>query len=164
MAPVVSEHTASSDDRVLRRAMGGDLAPPPPLPRVKAKAKKATAVSAVSRGRHWCFTIFERAIVAEPADFSLVGATYTVFQREVCPDTARAHLQGFVSFPNARSFKSVQSSFPEGTHLERARGSPQQASDYCKKDESRDPAPDSGPFVSGMYWIGPGVCYDLVRP
>jgi len=44
------------------------------------------------------------------------------------------HLQGFIYFKNARTFKAVQKSFGSRYHLEKQRGSISQACDYCKKE------------------------------
>lgn len=64
---------------------------------------------------------------------------YGVFQREVAPDTGTKHLQGFVYAKSAKTFSRWKSLIGDRAHLEKTRGSPQQASDYCKKEDSREP-------------------------
>lgn len=59
---------------------------------------------------------------------------YLIYGRETCPTTGRPHLQGYISFKNPRSWKSVKADFPERVHLEISRGTPQQNYNYCTKD------------------------------
>lgn len=83
--------------------------------------------------RSWCFTVNN----PEPADENqikdLQGTKYHVFGREVA-ESGTPHLQGFVQFSSAKSFKAVQKLLPPGTHIEPTKGRPDQAADYCKKD------------------------------
>lgn len=58
---------------------------------------------------------------------------YLVFGREV-GSNGTPHLQGYVSFSKRRSLSYVRKKFGKRCHCEIARGSPQQASDYCKKE------------------------------
>ena len=43
------------------------------------------------------------------------------------------HLQSFLYFKHARSFKSIKEKFPRA-HIEMMQGTPAQAAEYCKKD------------------------------
>lgn len=61
------------------------------------------------------------------------GITYAVFGQEVAPTTGTRHLQGYVVFDDRKRIGAVRTLFP-GAHVEVARGTPQQASDYCKKE------------------------------
>lgn len=98
--------------------------------------------------RHWCFTSYNTDL------FTSVEATnyfknwqnlrinYLVYQLEQCPTTQREHIQGYVEFsvpcriPHAKG----QLRDPQA-HLERRKGTRQQAIDYCKKDETRRQGP-----------------------
>lgn len=64
---------------------------------------------------------------------------YGVFQREIAPGTGTKHLQGFLYCDSAKTFTRWKSLIGDRAHIEKARGTPQQASDYCKKEDSREP-------------------------
>lgn len=60
---------------------------------------------------------------------------YLVFGYEVAPTTGTPHLQGYVAWENPRSIAKFISIFTtKGVHVEKTRGTPKQASDYCKED------------------------------
>jgi len=48
--------------------------------------------------------------------------------------TGTLHLQGYIYIENAKSFSKIQKLLPKGSHIEKAKGTPLQASDYCKKE------------------------------
>lgn len=86
----------------------------------------------MSKAKRWCFTSFN--VDNEPT-FSERLHEYLIYGRETCPDTSRVHLQGFVVFKNRQTLAGCKKFIP-GAHFERARGTPAEASDYCKKDEN----------------------------
>ena len=62
---------------------------------------------------------------------------YAVFGREVCPDTQKEHLQGYVYFENAVTGGGLHKrlGLNHGEYRgEAQRGTAEQAADYCKKD------------------------------
>lgn len=59
--------------------------------------------------------------------------SYVILGREICPKTGRKHIQGYIEFNNPRSFKKLIETYP-GIHLEKRKGSAQEASIYCQKD------------------------------
>jgi len=84
-----------------------------------------------TRSRDWCltdYTLDEKKMIK-----SFDGFKYYVFGRETCPDTLRKHLQMYVYYNSQITFKSMKKKFPKA-HIELAKGTPLQASDYCKKD------------------------------
>jgi len=56
---------------------------------------------------------------------------YLIFGKE---NVSTPHLQGYIEFENAKSFKTLKKLFPRA-HLEARRGTPEQASEYCKKED-----------------------------
>lgn len=60
---------------------------------------------------------------------------YLVFGYEVAPETGTPHLQGFVSWDTPRSLDKFKTDVSQKLHIERSRGTPLQASDYCKYDD-----------------------------
>lgn len=57
---------------------------------------------------------------------------YLVVGEEV-GESGTPHLQGYIYFDNPRSFSSIKKKIPRA-HIEVSVGTPQQASQYCKKD------------------------------
>jgi len=89
----------------------------------------------MSRARSFCFTLNNYG----PNDlqdicFRMANPKYLVVGHEV-GENGTPHLQGFVSFDNARSFKQLKALLPRA-HIEIkcANSTFKQASDYCKKD------------------------------
>lgn len=83
-----------------------------------------------SKAKRWCFTCFN---VENEPEFSETDQDYLCYGREVCPDTSRKHLQGFVVFKNRKTLAQCKK-WRANAHFERARGTPEEASQYCKKD------------------------------
>lgn len=86
------------------------------------------------RSRDWCFTTNNYS----DEDISILDdmssqVLYMVYGKEVAT-TGTKHLQGYVYFTDAKSFSKIKKMLPVGSHIEKAKGTPQQASDYCKKD------------------------------
>lgn len=68
--------------------------------------------------------------------------SYAVWQREVCPDTGREHFQGYIELNNAMTYTALQLYDGLNTaHFEQRRGTPQQAEDYCSKEDTRVEGP-----------------------
>lgn len=81
--------------------------------------------------RRWVFTLnnyTDADILAIPT----WEATYHVYGREV-GESGTPHLQGFVIFSKTKRFSAVKK-IHGGCHWEVARGTSEQAAEYCKKD------------------------------
>lgn len=128
--------------------------------------------------RGWCFTAnlgvsradadLEAGVASVTAQMAAVAADTAVarcvVQLEQAPGTGMLHLQGYVEFQNARRLSTVRywvaAYGMQGAHLEPRKGTPQQAWDYCKKDESRVAGrlkPACTSYVTRLL-LGLGVC------
>lgn len=84
----------------------------------------------VSRSRSWCLTDFDLNPdwwIAQQA-----VATYTLYGREVCPDTQRVHNQGMIYFKTKKTLANVKLLHPT-FHWEPTRNNTASIT-YCKKD------------------------------
>lgn len=88
------------------------------------------------RSRAWCFTINNYDTDSLWLDHfkQVLGdiCRYVVLGFEVGSEGTR-HIQGYMYFENARAFSSIKKLMPRA-HLEAAKGTPEQAAAYCKKD------------------------------
>lgn len=74
-------------------------------------------------------------------------------QKEKCPDTAREHYQGFLMLTKPMRLMSIKAILQcESAHLEKTKGTPQQAWEYCVKDDTRI----EGPWTYGDKPVGNG--------
>lgn len=87
----------------------------------------------MAQSRRWCFTI-NNYTEEEYAKSLAIECKYIVIGKEV-GESGTPHLQGYVVFEKMKRLTAVKNLLPRA-HLEVARGSSQQASDYCKKDKS----------------------------
>ena len=58
---------------------------------------------------------------------------YIIFALEEATTTGKQHYQGYIYYHEARTFTTIKKIFPKA-HLEVQKGTPEQASDYCKKE------------------------------
>lgn len=93
----------------------------------------------MSYAKHWCFTVFdsEDFLVDDLYQDSrrLQDVTeYLVLGLEQCPNTGKKHIQGYLCLKSRARVTGVKKMIGTSTvHLESMKGSPLQASDYCKK-------------------------------
>lgn len=108
------------------------------------------------RSARWCFTInnpiTDQIFTALPDNVRFV-----VWQQERGAE-GTVHLQGYIAFVNARTLKGVKQLLGDRAHCEIARGSEDQNTAYCTKEESRV----SGPFQLGRA-ATPGKRTDLTE-
>lgn len=57
-----------------------------------------------------------------------------IFGKEICPTTGTPHLQGYLSFKNARSWNGVRKLLKQKAHIEIAKGNDYQNFNYCTKE------------------------------
>ncbi len=111
-------------------------------------APPAARPAAMPRARAWVFTYYaghagaaadplaskEALLLALPDD----SFDYLVWQQEVCPETGREHLQGYIKLPRQLRLNQVIDVVGFGNYRV-ARGSPLSNKVYCTKEESRKP-------------------------
>lgn len=87
------------------------------------------------RFRGWCFTL--NNYTDEELDrLKKLKCDYIIMQHEVSK-TGTPHIQGYMEFENARTMLGVKNVTEcRRMHLEPRHGTPQQASDYCRKQKS----------------------------
>lgn len=84
--------------------------------------------------RNWCFTInnyMDTHIAALDTIGTSDACKYLVYGKET-GESGTPHLQGFVCFKSIKSFNATRDLMPQ-CHLEKTKGTPDQAADYCKK-------------------------------
>lgn len=85
--------------------------------------------------RNWCFTI-NHYNDTEVSLLDAVPCTYLVYGKEV-GESGTPHLQGYVVFKSQKTMTAVKKTLGFGrAHLERANGSHEAASAYCKKENA----------------------------
>lgn len=99
----------------------------------------------MSQLRNVCFTVFgfdegwesesgkQRYDEVTEALKGWQAVTYCVMGKEICPDTGRLHLQGYMELDSPKKLSTLQNLLP-GVHFERRKKTAEQAANYCKKD------------------------------
>ena len=87
------------------------------------------------RTRNWCFTVNNPEENEELAYKEWEDLRYIVFQRERGANNT-IHIQGYVQFKKPKRLSALKK-LHKRAHWEAARGTPKQASDYCKKADTR---------------------------
>lgn len=105
------------------------------------KTENETCNKCDKRDRPWCFTInnyTQQNLNNLDKLYDIGKCTYLVYGFEKAPTTGTPHLQCYIEFKNAaipiKKSSSWKKMFPTA-HWERRRGTAQEASAYCKKDE-----------------------------
>lgn len=85
---------------------------------------------------------------------------FATWQLEECPETKRLHLQGYIELKTSRRLSGTKSLFVgQSVHLERRKGTQQDAIDYCTKQDSRV----AGPWQLGSVATKQGERNDIKR-
>ena len=96
--------------------------------------------------KSWCFTLNNYAASDIVKFRELSGCVYKVFQEEV-GENGTHHLQGYLYFEKKIRLAAVKK-IDGRAHWEMAKGTPQQNTDYCTKNETRKEG--SWPFTEGL--------------
>lgn len=114
-----------------KSAEGGGATPPT----AEAMDSITMATSAVTkdlgtaRGICWTLYDYEQYIPQLEAE----QCRYIVYGREICPDTKRPHLQGYIYYNTERSLSAFSKKYGN-MHVEKQWSTPLHASNYCKED------------------------------
>lgn len=101
----------------------------------------------MSRARRFMFTIFlTESEIDSVCENVRSWGVYGGAQLEICPETGRLHLQGFVCFDRAMRMSALKR-LHATAHWETMRGTLEDAEKYCSKEESRMPGKE--PFKWG---------------
>lgn len=111
----------------------------------------------MARSRRWCFTLNNPE--DEQCGGLILGETIRglVYQLEQGLNGTR-HLQGYVEFTVSTRLGGLKTLLPRA-HWEQARGTSEQAQEYCKKAESRL----DGPWIVGTFTTNQGKRSDLAE-
>jgi Putative viral replication protein len=85
----------------------------------------------------------------EAIDYFSEDVVFCAYQYELCPRTGRVHIQGYAKFKSRNTtVKKVQEACCAGrkAHVEKARGTDEEAVAYCSKEDTRV----AGPFTYGV--------------
>lgn len=93
------------------------------------------------QGKYWCWTL-NNPTEAEKEHLSLVQLLndqiqYLVYQLEEGSEQRTPHLQGYVEFASRVTRNQAKEKISQRCHIERRRGTGQEARQYCKKDDGR---------------------------
>lgn len=117
-----------------------------------------------TRFRNFVFTSYRILTEDERRTlFEDVDIRYIVYQVECCPTTNRRHMQGYCELHTQLRLSSIRQMFQiqddggDSFHIERRIGTPKQAADYCKKQETRI----EGPYEHGTISAS-GTRYDIL--
>nr|WAE42315.1 MAG: replication associated protein [Cressdnaviricota sp.] len=95
--------------------------------------------------RNWCFTIFCEGYL--PPDKKPEGVKYMIYQQERCPETGKLHFQGYIELTTPMRMCAVKELLnSNNAHLEKRKGSQEDAIKYCSKQESKV----KGPWTLGV--------------
>lgn len=90
----------------------------------------------MSRSRAWFLTENSQLLKSQSTleeECSKSSVVYAVMSKEVAPTTGHEHAHIYIYYKNARSFNCMKDKFPTA-NIERALGSPEQATKYITKD------------------------------
>ncbi|AJP36354.1 replication-associated protein [Avon-Heathcote Estuary associated circular virus 5] len=115
-------------------------------------------MAANQKFKNVCFTLNNPG--EDPIPFDVEKMHYLVYQREVGANGTE-HYQGYCELINQTRFNAVKALLGGGSvHIERRKGSAQEAAAYCKKDDTRAPGASIQEFGE-MHACTPGKRNDL---
>ena len=114
-------------------------------------------------GKYWLFTINNPTRPVDEFNKRLVDLKTVqayIFQVEQGEKEKTYHWQGYIEFSDSLPFSRVKKILGDNSHIEKRKGTAQQAIDYCSKTETRI----SGPYQNGTFTItSQGKRTDLIN-
>lgn len=102
------------------------------------------------QGKFWCWTLNnpteEELVSLQTIQLISPEIQYLVFQKEVGQQNTE-HLQGYLELTARKTLRQVKQLLGDRLHLERRKGTPEQARTYCMKEDGRL----DGPFEYGDF-------------
>ncbi len=90
----------------------------------------------MSRSRNYCWTLNNYS-EKDVEHIKTIDCKYLVFGKEIAK-SGTLHLQGYIELSNSKSLSAVKKLFKcKSLHLEKRKGTPLEASIYCKKDDKK---------------------------
>ena len=104
-------------------------------------AATGEAKDKLGKSRAFLFTLYQydRHLLALRNEAT--KATYAVWGYEICPDTNRPHLQGYIHYENQHSLGKFSKTF-NNCFVQRPNGTPRQNREYCLKIRPSDKKPN----------------------
>lgn len=87
------------------------------------------------RSRGWVFTLNNYTVEDEEKLSDGRGSMYLLYGKEI-GEEGTPHLQGYIYYKSQRTFSAVKKKLGDRFHIEKQRGTIEEAVDYCKKDGS----------------------------
>lgn len=137
------------------------------MPKVKKDKQIRNYLPEITNpSRNWVFTQHLHPeldlIIDDFTDQVKSSIRYLIYQHEICPETGKEHWQGFIQCYNPIRYTTINKLLPKlfGAHYEHKykKSTAEQASDYCKKLETRKPGTE--PFIYGQF-VSAGERTDL---
>lgn len=89
------------------------------------------------KSRGICFTLYQYDSLLARLREEANNAEYLVFGYEICPDTGRPHLQGYIHYTNQHSLDKFSKTF-NNCHVEKPFRTPKENREYCLKIRKQD--------------------------
>jgi hypothetical protein len=106
----------------------------------------------MARFSNFVFTIFQDKVCSEWEPCSS-EVKYCVWQWEKCPKSGKVHAQGYIELKKQQRIRHIKKFVLkcDSAHIERRYGTPNEAREYCLKDESRfAPGQEYGTISKGQ--------------
>lgn len=88
----------------------------------------------MTQKRHWCVTDWPTEDNDDIPTYNDADMNYLIVGKETCPETGKQHFQCYVQFRKSLRMTQAKKYFSDKAHLEPSMGTPEQASEYCKKE------------------------------
>lgn len=124
--------------------VGGGATPPPQAGAMDSITMATSSPDPKDLGRAYgcLWTLFQYDKYLEKLrDYAQNQCTYAVWGFEICPDTGRPHLQGYIHWENKRSIGKFSTDFGN-CRVAKPDGTARQNREYCLKIRSKDKKPN----------------------